>query len=140
MTIKEAWNVIATLDIELVEQYSVRECDRWHEAIQKLQDFLQPMLVEPKKEVATTEQPKERQRRKNPMTQFELKSIGSDELIKEAYEWCKVNLPLKDNRSLHYWVDELYIITSSQRILDKINKHFGSNFSFGINGEKRYFF
>ena len=37
MTIKEAWNVIATLDIELVEQYSVRECDRWHEAIQKLQ-------------------------------------------------------------------------------------------------------
>lgn len=67
---------------------------------------------------------------KNPRCQFELKSIFHKELISSAYEWCKANLPLKDEKSIQYWVDELYIITSSQKVLDKVNEHFGSHFSF----------
>lgn len=136
MTIKEAWGVIMSLNIELVEQYSARECDRWHKAIQTLQDFLLPRFVDPKRETA---QPNQRQHRKNPKTQFEFITISKDELISEAYEWCKNNLPLKDERGIIYWVNKLYIITSSQAVIDKLNKHFGSNFGFGINDEKRYF-
>ena len=139
MKIKEAWEIIAGLDIELVEQYSTQEYDRWRDAVQTIQKFLQPILDEPKVEVVTTFEPKLRKRRANPKTQFELKTISREDLIKEAYEWCKQNLPLKDERGIIYQVDELFIITSSQSVIDKVNKHFGSNFGFGLKGETVFF-
>ena len=127
MKIKEAWNIIASLDIELVEQYSARECDQWHEAIQTLQDFLRPMFVEPKTEnTARTQKPK---RRREPAVQFELKAYEQEKLISEAYDWCKENLPLKPERGLIFWPDEIHIITASQRILDKVNARFGTTFN-----------
>jgi hypothetical protein len=46
MKTKEAWEIIAGLDIELVEQYSVQEYDRWRDAVQTMQKFLQPILDE----------------------------------------------------------------------------------------------
>ena len=139
MKIKEAWEIIAGLDIELVEQYSEDEYDRWRDAVQTMQKFLQPILDEPKSEVVTTFEQKPRKRRANPKTQFELKTISRKDLIKEAYEWCKQNLPLKDDRGIIYQVVELYIITSSQSVIDKVNNHFGSNFGFGLKGETIFF-
>ena len=139
MKIKEAWDIIAGLDIELVEQYSTQEYDRWRDAVQTMQKFLQPILDEPKVEVVTTFDPKPRKRRANPKTQFELKTISRKDLIKEAYEWCKQNLPLKDERGIIYQVDELFIITSRQLVVDKVNKHFGANFGFGLKGETVFF-
>jgi hypothetical protein len=139
MKIKEAWGVIAGLDIELVEQYSVKEYDRWRDAVQTMQKFLQPILEEQKAEVVTTFGQKSRKRRANPKTQFELKTISRKDLIKEAYEWCKQNLPLKDERGIIFQVDELYIITSSQSVIDKVNNHFGSKLGFGLKGEKIFF-
>lgn len=139
MKIKEAWGIIARLDIELVEQYSEDEYDRWRDAVQTMQKFLQPILDEPKADVVTTFGQKPRKRRANPKTQFELKTISRKDLIKEAYEWCKKNLPLKDERGIIFQVDELYIITSSQSVIDKVNNHFGSNFGFGLEGETDFF-
>lgn len=139
MKIKEAWDIIAGLDIELVEQYSEGEYDRWRDAVQTMQKFLQPILDEPKAEVVTTFEPKPRKCRANPRTQFELKTISRKDLIKEAYEWCKQNLPLKDEIGIIYQVDELFIITSSQLVIDKVNNHFGSNFGFGVKGETTFF-
>ena len=43
--IKEALDTIAGLDIELVEQYSAQDYDRWRRAVQTLQRFLQPILT-----------------------------------------------------------------------------------------------
>lgn len=139
MKIKEAWDIIAGLDIELVEQYSGDEYVRWRDAVQTMQKFLQPILDEPEADVVTTFEKKPRKRRANPKTQFELKTIFRKDLIKEAYEWCKQNLPLKDERGIIYQVDEMFIITSSQSVIDKVNNHFGSNFEFGSKGETTFF-
>ena len=139
MKIKEAWGIIVGFSIELVEQYSVKEYDRWRDAVQTMQKFLQPILDEPEADVVTTYEPKPRKRRANHRTQFELKTISRKDLIKEAYEWCKHNLPLKDERGIIYQVDELFIITSSQSVIDKVNNHFGSNFGFGVKGETIFF-
>lgn len=139
MKIKEAWGIIAGFSIELVEQYSVKEYDRWRDAVQTMQKFLQPILDEPEADVVTTYELKPRKRRANHRTQFELKTISCKDLIKEAYEWCKHNLPLKDERGIIYQVDELFIITSSQSVIDKVNNHFGSNFGFGVKGETIFF-
>ena len=139
MKIKEAWGIIAGFSIDLVEQYSVKEYDRWRDAVQTMQKFLQPILDEPEADVVTTYEPKPRKRRANHRTQFELKTISRKDLIKEAYEWCKHNLPLKDGRGIIYQVDELFIITSSQSVIDKVNNHFGSNFGFGVKGETIFF-
>ena len=129
MKIKEAWDIIAGLDIELVDQYSVQEYDRWRDAVQTLQKFLKPILDEPKEDIVTTFEQKSRKRRANPKTQFELKTISRKDLIKEAYEWCKHNLLLKDERGIIFQVDELYIITSSQSVINKVNNHFGNGLS-----------
>lgn len=139
MKIKEAWDIIAGLDIELVEQYSEDEYVRWRDAVQAMQKFLQPILNEPEADVVTTFEKKTRKRRANPKTQFEVKTIFRKDLIKEGYEWCKQNLPLKDESGIIYQVDELFIITSSQSVIDKVNNHFGSNFGFGIKGETTFF-
>lgn len=139
MKIKESLGIIAGFNIELVEQYSVKEYDRWRDAVQTMQKFLQPILDEPEADVVTTYEPKPRKRRANHRTQFELKTISRKDLIKEAYEWCKHNLPLKDERGIIYQVDELFIITSSQSVIDKVNNHFGSNFGFGVKGETIFF-
>lgn len=139
MKIKEAWDIIAGLDIELVEQYSEDEYARWRDAVQAMQKFLQPILEEPEADVVTAFDTKPRKRRANPRTQFELKTIFRKDLIKDAYEWCKQNLPLKDERGIIYYVDELFIITSSQSVIDKVNNHFGSNFEFGVKGETTFF-
>lgn len=75
---------------------------------------------------------------KNYKTQFEFFTIFRKDLVKDAYEWCMKHLPLKDERGLIFQVDELFIITKSQAVIDKLNEHFGSNFAFGENGTKRY--
>ena len=46
--IKEAFDTIAGLDIELVEQYSAQDYDRWRRSVQTLQRFLQPILTDHK--------------------------------------------------------------------------------------------
>jgi len=46
--IKGALDTIAGLDIELVEQYSAQDYDRWRRAVQTLQRFLQPILTDHK--------------------------------------------------------------------------------------------
>ena len=46
--VKEALDTIAGLDIELVEQYSAQDYDRWRRAVQTLQRFLQPILTDSK--------------------------------------------------------------------------------------------
>ena len=79
-------------------------------------------------------------RRRNDKVQFEFKTVFSKHLIKEAYEWCVANLPLKEDRGLIYQVDEMYIVTSSQKIIDKVNEHFGSKFSFENAWENRIWF
>lgn len=78
---------------------------------------------------------------KNPRTQFELCPIDyNHSIIKEAYDWCLKNLPLKDGSGIRYEANELYIVTSSQKILDKVNARFGSNFSFNhLIGDLRFF-
>ena len=139
MGIREAWSIIAGLNIELVEQYSVQEYDRWQAAVQTMQKFLQPILDVPEVEVVQTFEQKPRKRRANHRTTFELKTISRKDLIKEAYEWCKKNLPLKDEHGVIFQVDELFIITSSQSVINKVNNHFGSNFGFGIKGERAFF-
>lgn len=76
---------------------------------------------------------------KNYKTQFEITTINRKDLIKEAYEWCKHNLPLKDERGIIFQVDELFIITSSQSVINKVNSHFDSNFKFGVEGKTRFY-
>lgn len=77
---------------------------------------------------------------RSPKVQFEFKTVFSKHFIKEAYEWCVANLPLKEDRGLVYQVDEMYIITSSQKVIDKVNAHFGSKFSFENVWENRIWF
>lgn len=67
---------------------------------------------------------------RNPRTTFELKSLTDSKKIEEAHQWCLNNLPLVDGTGIRYEGNELFIITSSQKIIDKINKHFGSQFCF----------
>lgn len=75
--------------------------------------------------------PRKRAKNKNPRTQFELFTLDANtSIIQNGYNWCIKNLPLKDESGIKYRVDQLYITTSSQKILDKVNQHFGSNFSF----------
>ena len=70
-------------------------------------------------------------KRKNPRCQFELKVCFSNpSTIKEAWKWCVKNLQLKDEHGIIYQINELYIITCSQKVIDKVNNQFGSNFSF----------
>lgn len=68
---------------------------------------------------------------RNPKTQFEIRTVSNKDLL-PLFNWCVDNLPLKADRSIKYWVNEIFIITSSQKIIDKVNEHIGSNFSFGI--------
>jgi uncharacterized protein YqgQ len=80
-----------------------------------------------------------RRRCKNDMVQFEVRSMyGKD--LKSEYDWCAANLPLKEERGLVYQVTEFYIITRSQRIIDKVNRHFGSSFSFKNWQDSRIFY
>lgn len=85
--------------------------------------------------------PKEpsKRRRKNDRVQFELISLNK-RLLDDEYQWCLDNLPLKDERGLSYQATEIYITTSSQRIIDKVNKHFGSTFSFKYWQDSRVFY
>ncbi len=82
--------------------------------------------------------PREPKRRRpgNDRTQFEIISSHKQVLIEE-YEWCRKNLHLKDNYGLVYQVTEFYITTSSQRIIDKVNKHFGTKLDF--KGQRYYY-
>lgn len=80
-----------------------------------------------------------KRRCKNDVVQFEVRSMyGKD--LKSEYDWCVANLPLKEERGLVYQITEFYIITRSQRIIDKVNQHFGSSFSFKIWPESRIFY
>ena len=77
----------------------------------------------------TTPKPTQKRRPKNDVVQFEVRSVYGKNL-KSEYDWCVENLPLKEERGLVYQVTEFYIITRSRRIIDKVNRHFGSSFSF----------
>ena len=68
--------------------------------------------------------------KKNHRTTFEFIAISDSRKIENAYWWCRNNLPLTDGVGIRYEGNELFIITSSQKIIDKINKHFGSKFCF----------
>ena len=84
-------------------------------------------------------QPAPKRRCKNDLVQFEVKSVYGKNL-KSEYDWCVANLPLKEERGLVYQVTEFYIITRSQRIIDKVNRHFGSSFSFKNWQESQIFY
>lgn len=78
---------------------------------------------------------------KNDRTQFEIKSmLGQKEIIWKIYQWCLANLKLKEDKGLVYWVTEMFIITSSQKNIDKINKYLGSNFTFENETDARIFY
>lgn len=82
------------------------------------------------------------QKPKNPLVQFELKTLDTNpKVISDAFDWCMENTGLKSNSGLIYNVNELYIITRSQRILDKVNNHFHSGFSFALreNSDRVYY-
>lgn len=51
-------------------------------------------------------------------------------IIEETYQWCLDNLPLKPDSGIIFGVNKLFIVTSSQKIVDKLNKKFGSSFTF----------
>ena len=80
-----------------------------------------------------------KRRCKNDVVQFEVRSMYGKNL-KSEYDWCVANLPLKEERGLVYQVTEFYIITRSQRIIDKVNRYFGSSFSFKNWQESRIFY
>lgn len=80
-----------------------------------------------------------KRRCKNDVVQFEVRSMYGKTLRSE-YDWCVANLPLKEECGLVYQVTEFYIITRSQRIIDKVNRHFGSSFSFKDWQESRIFY
>lgn len=85
--------------------------------------------------------PRESQKkgRKNDATHFELISINN-RILENEYQWCLDNLPLKDGRGLSFQASEIYITTSSQMVLDKVNKHFGSAFDFKNRHDSRVFY
>jgi len=85
-----------------------------------------------------TEKPTKR-RCKNDLTQFEIRS-ANEKNIRTEYDWCLANLPLKEEQGLEYHVTEIFIITRSQRIIDKVNRHFGSSFGFKNWQESRIFY
>lgn len=87
----------------------------------------------------TATQPAPKRRPKNDVVRFEVRSVYGKN-IKAEYDWCVENLPLKEERWLVYQVTEFYIITRSQRIIDKVNQHFGSSFSFKNWQESRIFY
>ena len=87
----------------------------------------------------TTTQHSPKRRCKNDLTQFEVKSANGKN-IKAEYDWCVANLPLKEEHGLVFQVTEFYIITRSQRVIDKVNRHFGSSFSFKNWHESRIFY
>ena len=87
----------------------------------------------------TATQPAPKRRPKNDVVQFEVRSVYGKN-IKAEYDWCVSNLPLKEERGLVYQVTEFYIITRSQRIIDKVNQHFGSSFGFKNWQESRIFY
>lgn len=87
----------------------------------------------------TATQPAPKRRCKNDVVQFEMKSVYGKNL-KSEYDWCVENLPLKEERGLVYQVTEFYIITRSQRIIDQVNRHFGSSFSFKNWQESQIFY
>ncbi len=66
---------------------------------------------------------------KNPRTQFEFHS-WSRKNMSDVYDWLLTNTKLKADTGVIYQVDEVYFITSCQKVLDKVNEHFGSSFSF----------
>ena len=70
---------------------------------------------------------------KNPKCQFVIKSLTNIKALNEAHTWCLENLPLKNEKGISLWPTELFIVTSSQMILNKLNKHFGSKFTFDGN-------
>ena len=71
--------------------------------------------------------------------QFELATIIRKNLLDE-YKWCLSHLPLKEDKGIVYQVREVFIITSSQKILDKVNRHFGVDFSFdNFSEHNRYY-
>lgn len=74
----------------------------------------------------------------NPKTQFEIISFNRNDLI-DIYKWCINNLRLKENVGVIYQFSEVYVITRSQRIIDKLNKYLGSSFEFN-NWSKRIFY
>lgn len=74
---------------------------------------------------------------KNPRTQFEIRS--KRDLINE-FRWCIDNLPLKEDRGIVYQFNEIYFITSSEKIIHNVNKHFGSSFIFGKDLNDRIFY
>ena len=76
---------------------------------------------------------------KNPKCQFEIHSLPSRNIFNE-YQWCVDNLNLKDGRGLIYQADVFYIITASEKVLQKVNEHFGSNFQFEKFWEHRVYY
>lgn len=87
----------------------------------------------------TTPKPAPKHRCKNDVVQFEVMSVLGKNL-KSEYDWCVANLPLKEEHGLVFQVTEFYIITRSQRVIDKVNRHFGSSFSFKNWHESRVFY
>lgn len=85
------------------------------------------------------QKPAPMRRCKNDLVQFEVKSINNRN-IRAEFNWCLDNLPLKEEHGLFYHVTEFYIVTRSQRIIDKVNRHFGSSFSFKIWQKSRVFY
>lgn len=77
--------------------------------------------------------------KKNPRTQFEIRADDWIDL-EQIYQWLIKNLPLKANKSIIYQLSEIYIITSSQRIIDKVNKGLGTCFSFDNLYIRRIFY
>lgn len=65
----------------------------------------------------------------NPKTQFEIISFNRNDLI-DIYKWCINNLRLKEDVGVIYQFSEVYVITRSQRTIDKLNKYLGSSFGF----------
>ena len=87
-----------------------------------------------------TTAPHKPRRRRNALTQFELLAKDGTKDLDEEYQWCVKNLPLKANRSLIYQVSEIHIITSSQKVIDKVNERFGTAFSFENFLENRVYY
>lgn len=87
----------------------------------------------------TTQRLTPKRRYKNDVVRFEINSLFGKSLESE-FNWCVAKLPLKEGRGLWYWVTEIYIITRSQRVIDKVNRHFGSSFSVKNSLESRSFY
>ena len=103
-----------------------------------LEDVRSFILERKKTAVASTRT--RRKRSRNCLTQFELRAKYGTRELEEEYQWCVENLPLRAGRAIVYQVDEIYIITSSQKVIDKVNEHFGTTFSFENFMENRVFY